>query len=206
VRRTTTGTCVVWSNIVTATVRPVPTASVSVPPEVCLNQPSPAVTFTNPLNLPITVTYNINGGTNQTVNIGANTTATVSAPTNTIGTFTYNLVNAYYQTAPACTAGVTGSSAITVHPLPAAPIIAAGGPTSFCAGLNVTITSNQSSGNTWSNSATSQSITVGTAGNYTATFTDGNNCTSLPSSPVTVALFPFCNLTWTGIRLWYPCP
>lgn len=86
--------------------------------------------------------------------------------------------------------------AITVNPTPAAPVITAGGPTTFCSGGNVVLTSSAASGNTWSNGATSPSITVSTAGTYTVT-TTASGCTSPASAGQTVTLNPLDNATYT---------
>jgi hypothetical protein len=119
-RRNRSGDCYTWTNARTVTVRPTPTATVSGTTAVCQNDPSPAITFTNPMNLPVTVIYNINGGANQTVGVGANSTANISVPTGTAGTFTYNLVSVSYTTSPDCQNPISGSATVTVNPLPAA--------------------------------------------------------------------------------------
>ncbi|WP_157158224.1 Ig-like domain-containing protein, partial [Chryseobacterium populi] len=53
--------------------------------------------------------------------------------------------------------------------------------TTICYGGNVTLTSGQATGNTWSTGATTPSITVTTPGTYTLTNSTGN-CTSSPAS------------------------
>lgn len=69
-----------------------------------------------------------------------------------------------------------------------APTITASGPTSFCTGGSVTLTSSALSGNQWSNGETTQSITVTNSGNYSVYYTDQNNCTSAASTPITVTV------------------
>ncbi len=86
--------------------------------------------------------------------------------------------------------------AITVNPAPAAPTVTPGGPTTFCPGGSVTLTSSAASGNTWSNGATSQSITVSTAGSYTVT-TTAAGCTSAASVAQTVTVSALDNATFT---------
>ncbi|MFT3979661.1 MAG: T9SS type A sorting domain-containing protein [Ferruginibacter sp.] len=78
---------------------------------------------------------------------------------------------------------------VIVNPLPATPTISASGPLSFCAGNSVTLTSSATTGNTWSNGATSQSITVNTSGTYSVSTSNGT-CTSLPSAPAVVQVNP----------------
>ena len=72
---------------------------------------------------------------------------------------------------------------------PTAPTITAGGPVAFCQGSSVVLTSSAATGNVWSNSATTQSITVTTPGTYTVTQTVGS-CTSPASAPVVVTVNP----------------
>lgn len=50
---------------------------------------------------------------------------------------------------------------------PPTPTISAGGPTTFCTGGSVVLTSSAATGNVWSNGATTQSITVNSAGSFT---------------------------------------
>jgi hypothetical protein len=67
---------------------------------------------------------------------------------------------------------------VVINALPATPIITANGPTSFCTGGSVELTSNATSGNIWSNLATSNSITVTSSASYSVTVTDANGCSS----------------------------
>lgn len=67
---------------------------------------------------------------------------------------------------------------------PANPTISTSGATTFCNGNAVTLTSSYSSGNVWSNGATSNSIVVTTSGNYSVTHTDAGGCASSSSSVV----------------------
>jgi hypothetical protein len=89
--------------------------------------------------------------------------------------------------------GCSSTSSITnvaVNPNPAAPTISTSGATTFCDGGSVTLTSSESSGNVWSNAATSNSIVATTPGSYSVTYTDGNGCSSPISSPVNVVVQP----------------
>ena len=58
------------------------------------------------------------------------------------------------------------------------PIIS-GGPLNICPGNSSTLTSNFTTGNTWSNSSVNQSITVNTSGTYTLTVNLSNNCPTI---------------------------
>lgn len=115
---------------------------------------------------------------------------------------------------------VTGCSAIsneiTIEHYPLfIPAIDADGPTSFCAGDEVTLTVVEGSGFLWSTGDTTQSITVTTSGVYTVIAIDQNGCsgfagqtvTVLPTPPAAIVPdfdFPYCDgdvvvLTATGI-------
>lgn len=80
---------------------------------------------------------------------------------------------------------------ITVVPLPS-PVITANGPTSFCIGGNVTLTSNIENQYQWSTGIndTLQAITVNTSGTYTVTITNIYGCSSTATQTVTVYNLP----------------
>jgi hypothetical protein len=102
---------------------------------------------------------------------------------------------------------------VRVNPLPRKPDISASGNTTFCAGSNVSLTSNYDNGNIWSNAAVSKTITIETSGTYTLKQRDSNGCEStsdpvnirvnpLPQTPVVTALRPttFCMNDYTTLR------
>jgi gliding motility-associated-like protein len=101
----------------------------------------------------------------------ANPTALINAAS----TFTVTV------TGTACTV----SDVVTVNIGSTTPTITASGPLTFCQGGSVTLTSSSPTGNTWSNGATTQSITVTTSGNYTVT----NSC-GMTSAPKTITVTP----------------
>ncbi|MCG9912213.1 MAG: PKD domain-containing protein [Flavobacteriales bacterium] len=111
------------------------------------------------------------------------TTQSITVTTNQTVTVTHTDVNS-------CTSPTSAATVITVNPLPVAPVITASGPTTFCAGGSVTLTSNYATGNLWSTGETTQSITVSTSQSVTVTHTDGNGCTSIPSTATTVTVNP----------------
>lgn len=113
-----------------------------------------------------------NGATTQTITV------------NSSGNYSVTVTDAN-----GCTAPTSTPFAVTVTAPPTAPILNSGGPISFCAGGNVTLSSNQSSGNTWSTGATSNQLIVNTTGAYTATYTDANGCVSNPSLPINVTVW-----------------
>ena len=83
---------------------------------------------------------------------------------------------------------------VTVNAAPATPTITASGPTTFCAGGSVDLTSSQASGNVWSNGLTTQTISVTTSGNYAVQYTDGNGCSAISANvSVTVNSLPSVN-------------
>ncbi|WP_158559224.1 Ig-like domain-containing protein [Deminuibacter soli] len=114
--------------------------------------------------------------------------ATTYAATST-GNYTVTVTNA-----SGCTATST-ATAITVNALPATPAITPGGPTSFCTGGNVVLTSSAATGNQWYSNGTAitgetnTTYTANTSANYTVTTTDGNGC-SATSTATTVAANP----------------
>lgn len=87
-----------------------------------------------------------------------------------------------------CTSNSSIPVAATVNSLPATPTVTTNGPVTFCQGANVTLTAPAGYTYLWSNSATTQSITVSINGTYTVVVTDGNGCQSLASLGVTVAV------------------
>jgi subtilisin-like proprotein convertase family protein len=69
------------------------------------------------------------------------------------------------------------------------PTVTPSGATSLCPGNNVTLTSTTGTSYLWSTGATTQSITVNSAGQYSVTVTSGNNCIAT-SQPVAVSINP----------------
>ncbi len=73
--------------------------------------------------------------------------------------------------------------------MPSTPTISAGSATTFCQGGSVTLTASTASSYLWSNAATTQSISVSSAGNYSVVVTNANGC-SAPSSVTGVIVNP----------------
>jgi hypothetical protein len=88
---------------------------------------------------------------------------------------------------------VTVTAAVTTP-----PTITASGPGAICQGDSVTLTSSQASGNSWSTGATTQSITVNTAGSYTVSYNDGSGCGVLTSAPFVVTINPLPTVSISG--------
>jgi len=112
---------------------------------------------------------------------GTYTTSAPTPSTSTAGTFMYYVSQANLNNDESPRIAMT----ITVNALPATPTIAANGPTTFCTGGSVNLTSSASNGNLWSTNATTATISVTTSGSYTVTVTDVNGCSSV-STPTSV--------------------
>lgn len=93
------------------------------------------------------------------------------------------------ETSGGCTSPASAAVVVTVNPIPATPTIAASGPLTFCQGGSVTLTSSASSGNVWSNGATTPTIVVSTSGTFTVSTTQ-LGCQSAASAPVTTVVTP----------------
>ena len=83
----------------------------------------------------------------------------------------------------------SASADVTVY-TPTQASISASGPLSFCAGGSVELSASAGSAYSWSNGATTQTITAAESGSYSATVTDANGCSSSASATVTVFTNP----------------
>jgi hypothetical protein len=119
----------------------------------------------------------IGGATNQTYSATASGSYTV------------------VTTASGCSSAASAATVVTVNPIPATPTITPGGPTTFCAGGSVTLTSSSASGNQWYlngnpiGGATNQAYIATAAGDYTDVVTT-SGCASAPSAATTVTVNP----------------
>jgi large repetitive protein len=76
------------------TINPLPEANMSGGATVCMNDPSPLLTFTGTSGIgPYLFTYKINNGPNQTIRTTLGNSVTYPIPTLTAGKFTYSLVS-----------------------------------------------------------------------------------------------------------------
>lgn len=124
------------------------------------------------------------GNTLQWYTVATGGTASTTAPTPstaTAGTFNYYVSQMNADGFEGPRTMIT----VTVNALPAAPSVTPNGPTSFCTGGDVQLTSSAATSYLWSNAATTQSITVSTSGSYHVTITDANGCQAT-SSDITV--------------------
>ena len=126
------------------------------------------------------VTLTSSSTTGNTWSTGA---TTQSITVNSAGTYSVALSNG------TC---VTNSTPINITSLtaPSVPTITANSPTTFCSGGNVTLTSSSASGNTWSNGATTQAITVNSSGNYSVTVSNGTCSTASIPQQINVIQYP----------------
>jgi hypothetical protein len=104
------------------------------------------------------------------------TSITVSLPGNYNVTATSNITG--------CSA-VSANTVVSVIDYPDEPVIAAGGPTSFCAGGSVTLSAPNGFTYLWSpGNQTTQSITISTAGSYTVKVTNATGCGTTSAATV----------------------
>ncbi|MBI1770297.1 MAG: SprB repeat-containing protein, partial [Bacteroidetes bacterium] len=147
--------------------------------------------------VPFTTTYLWGAGTSNP----SDTNTVLSSKTSLTPTFTptqsgnylYNL----FVTGDAACGTASDNILVTVSSGPT-PTISAGGPTTFCSGGNVTLTCSAANSYSWSNGATTQSITISTSGTYTVTATDGSGCPGTKSQIVTVNANPSPTITAGG--------
>ncbi|MBC7865716.1 MAG: T9SS type A sorting domain-containing protein [Bacteroidia bacterium] len=120
-----------------------------------------------------------NGATTQTTNISTNGNYSVTV-----------------TAANGCSA-TSSATAVTVNTLPAATI-SAGGPTTFCQGNSVTLSSSAGNSYLWSNGATTQTTIISTSGNYSVTVTGANGCSATSSVTSVTENIPQNNLAITN--------
>ncbi|HEX2831519.1 MAG TPA: carboxypeptidase regulatory-like domain-containing protein [Thermoanaerobaculia bacterium] len=106
-------------------------------------------------------------------------------------------------TASGCPSATSTATVVTVNPVPSTPTITPSGPTAFCAGGSVTLTSSSATGNQWRlngnpiGGATNQTYVASVAGDYTVVVT-ASGCSSAPSATTTVTVNPNPNATITA--------
>jgi len=151
------------------------------------NPATPVITANGPL------TFCDGGSVDLTSSQAGGNVWSTTETTQTINVVTSGSFDVTYTDGNGCSATST-QTVVTVNAIPANPIITASGPTTFCEGGSVDLTSDQASGNVWSTTETTQMITATTAGPYSVTYTDGNGC-SATSSPITVVVNPLPTVT-----------
>lgn len=122
---------------------------------------------------------------------GGTTVISVTATGGTLpytGTGTFTATSGAYNytvtDANGCTANASGT---ITQPAQIIPTISASGPTTFCNGGSVTLSTGAYANYLWSTGATTSSINVTASGSYTVSVTDANGCNgSSTASSVTV--------------------
>jgi uncharacterized repeat protein (TIGR01451 family) len=161
--------------------------STAAPVEVIVNQSSaPTITRSGPTTFCEggSVTLTSSGGDSYQWYVGGQPIGGANAQTLLVST------TGDYSVVVTSSVGCSGESApvsVTVNPTPATPTITPSGPTTFCQGGSVTLTSSPSSSYLWSTGATTQAIVVTTSGTYSVTITDANGCPAT-SAGTTVAV------------------
>ena len=100
-----------------------------------------------------------------------------------------------------CTSPGNAVVAVRVNPLPTTPVITAGGPTTFCADQQVTLTATPDVAYTWTSGQTTQSVTLNQSGNFSLQTKNEFGCLSKPSNTISLkvnALPPAPVLTANG--------
>ena len=87
-----------------------------------------------------------------------------------------------------CLSANSSQVTVVVDSIPNKPVITVGGSTTICQGNTVTLSAPTSFGYLWSNGATSQSITVSTAGTFDVRVKNSNGCSSDTSNAITVTV------------------
>jgi hypothetical protein len=173
---TNANSCSSSSSITAVTLLPLPVATIT---------PSGPTTFCSGNN----ITLQASTGSSYLWSTGSTSS---SITVNQSGNYSVTITNANN-----CSSS-SNVTAITVNPLPVATITPSG-PTTFCNGDNVNLLASAGSSFLWSTGATTQSINVSQAGNYTVSITNGNNCSSVSTiTTVSVNPLPVATITPTG--------
>ena len=115
-------------------------------------------------------------------NIWSTGETTQSITVSTSGNFTVEVIT------NGCSSGSSIGETVTVNPTPSTPTITANGPTTFCAGDSVILTSSSATNNLWSTGETTQSITVLASGSFSVVVDNG--LCSATSAAISVTVNP----------------
>lgn len=136
----------------------------------------------------VTLTSSYTAGSNLwSRTTGGDTTTTGS---NTIRVAVSNTISVQAVSTSGCKSPSSNPITVTVNPVPTAPVITPNGTVRICAGDSILLSSdNKGTGSyLWSNSKTTQTIYVKTAGTYNLTFTNNFGCISPVSNSVVVVV------------------
>jgi hypothetical protein len=141
--------------------------------------PTPTISASGPTTLCTGGNVTLTASTG-TAYLWSNGATTNSITTSSAGNYTVRVTQS---------GGCSATSAITTVSIGAAttPTISASGPTTFCSGGNVTLTASTGTAYLWSNGATTNAITVSSAGSYTVRVTQSGGC-SATSAITTVSI------------------
>src|SRR5579862_3247904 len=153
----------------------------------CQNSNSVTVTFSPlPVTPVITASGSVSFCSGGSVTLSGNTDGGTWSNGATTSTITVSAAGNYSVTnTNSCGSATSNVIVVTVNQAPVTPLITANGPVSFCSGGSVTLSGN-TGGGTWSNGATTPTITVSAAGNYSLTIT--NACGSATSNVIVVTV------------------
>lgn len=137
------------------------------------------------------VTLTANAGSAYLWSPGGQTTRSITVSTS--GTYSVRVTSSSGTSANSSPVTVNASGTGTT------PTITASGPTTFCPGSNVVLTASSGTSYSWSNGATTQSITVTSSGNYSVTVSAGNCIGTSSNTTVTVTSnYPTPTITSSG--------
>src|SRR5204863_2699187 len=183
-----------WSNGATTpsiTVTTAATYNVTQTINGCVSAPTSGISA--PKAVPVKPTVSVVNNCGNSVLTASNYTGSLLWSNGaTVPSITVNNIATYTVTQTGANGCVSTAATAASLPrtVPPAPVITVKGPSTFCQGGNVTLTSSAKQWNVWSNGATTQSITVSASGTYSVVFVSDNGCTSLSSTPVTVTVNP----------------
>jgi hypothetical protein len=168
--------------------------------------PNGYVSYSQPLTVDVVIAIPyIPAGADSSINVCANRALALFSPDqqNTLYQWYRDTVAISYTSASAtiygselvngsyyliatniCGSDTSARTTINVLPFPVAAITASG-PTALCPGDSVTLISDNAASYTWSNGASTQSITVGTNGNYNVIVSNTSGCTATAYKQVT---------------------
>ncbi|MEP6711765.1 MAG: PKD domain-containing protein [Ferruginibacter sp.] len=199
------------SGSATVKINSLPTATISGTTSVCLNALSPKIIFTGAAGTaPYTFTYNIDKGSgagpNQTITTVSGNLISIPVATNGAGVFKYSLLSVKDASPTLCSQPQSGSSTITVNPLPSATI---SGSTELCTNATLPVITFTGAGGTSPYSFTyninggSNQIVKTTGGNTITVIVPTNTSGSLTYKLISVtdASTAMCSQAQTGIAI-----
>ena len=142
--------------------------------------PAPIITASGPISFCTGDSVSLTSSSSSTY-LWSNGATTQTITVFGTGAFSVTNINAAGCVTP--TSAITNT---TMFAVPPAPTITSNGVTTFCYGNNVVLTSSAAAGYNWSNTYTTQSITVTQSGTFNLSIIDANGCLSPLSADVTV--------------------